>query len=93
MDSSLLACLIRVCRPASITERGHIVTLRLSDVFNETGFTHTTLEARLATGICSLDGQQARVAPLKLSFVPSIFRVLPAGGRCAEDKFLVSEFS
>lgn len=93
MDSSLLVCLIRVCQPASITERGRIVALRLSGVFNETGFAYTTLEAQLTMGICSLDGPQARVAPLKLRFVPNIFRVLPAGGRCAEDKLLVSEFS
>lgn len=73
MDSSLLACLIRVCWPASITERGRVVALRLSGVFTETGFTHTTLEAQLTMGICSLDGQQARVAPLKLCFFPPTY--------------------
>lgn len=88
MDSSLLACLIRVCRPASITERGHIVALRLSGVFNETGFTHyiggSTLNRDLLLGwttgqSCTLE---TALCPQHIQGPPCWWQVCRASSWC-----------
>lgn len=37
-----------------------------------------------------MDAGQARVTPLKLGFVLNVFKIFPAGGRCAGVRLLVT---